>query len=192
MNFLAHIFLSCHDQELLLGNFLADFLRKSETDALPAALQPGVALHRMIDQYTDQHPLVLQGVRRMYPEHGKYASVVVDIFYDFFLYQNWESYTTESFPDFRRRVYGILSDQEPNIPVRLRRQIRNMVASDWLQVYTHRPGIEDTFRRIRRRVSRPEFLMNPLQSLEIHRKDLNEEFNEFFPDLVREVDSFCG
>ena len=191
MNYLAHLFLSCHDEQLLVGNFLADFIKKKEAEQLPASYYQGILFHRQIDQYTDQHDLVLKGVRRLYPRHSKYASVVIDIFYDYFLYQNWEKYTHESFSSFQQRIYAVLLNHLETAPSRIQYQISNMVRSSWLEVYGHKQGIENTFRRMQHRVSRPELLEDILISLEKDHDLLNEEFNAFFPDLISELDCFC-
>ena len=69
MNYLAHLFLSCQDDDLLIGNFIADSIRNKEVDNYSAAIQQGIFLHRAIDAYTDIHPVVRQSTKRLHPFH---------------------------------------------------------------------------------------------------------------------------
>ena len=59
MNFLAHIFLSCGSEDLLIGNFIADFISNKEVNQYDPEVQKGIQLHREIDSYTDNHPVCL-------------------------------------------------------------------------------------------------------------------------------------
>jgi acyl carrier protein phosphodiesterase len=65
MNFLAHIFLSFGDDEITIGNFIADSIRGNKYDHLPERIQQGIVLHREIDTYTDTHPIAKQSSKRM-------------------------------------------------------------------------------------------------------------------------------
>nr|WP_290937503.1 hypothetical protein [Haliscomenobacter sp.] len=100
MNFLAHFFLSGDDPALMTGNFLADFISNREVNELPEEIRRGIVLHRQIDQYTDAHEAVRQSIQRLYPRHRKYAPVLVDVYYDYFLIHNWAQFTTEDFAAF--------------------------------------------------------------------------------------------
>ena len=82
MNYLAHLFLSCQDEDLVIGNFIADSIRNKEVATFSPAIQQGISLHRKIDAYTDSHPIVRLSTRRLHPHHHKYAPVVIDIFFD--------------------------------------------------------------------------------------------------------------
>lgn len=187
MNFLAHFFLSEDDEALSVGNFLADFISKREADSLPESIQRGIRLHRLIDQYTDEHPLVRQGISRLHAHHRKYARVVLDVFYDFFLIHNWPQYSVESLDDFTARIYGMLLRQKGNMPNSVQDRLPAMVNANWLQGYGHEEGLAYTFFRMSRRVSQPAHLENVLETLRLYEAEMNAEFNAFFPDVVQEA-----
>jgi acyl carrier protein phosphodiesterase len=65
MNFLAHIYLSGSEHEILIGNFIADSIRGKQFDAYQNSIQQGILLHREIDEYTDSHPVVLECVEKL-------------------------------------------------------------------------------------------------------------------------------
>lgn len=192
MNFLAHLFLSCTDEPLLVGNFLTDFLNKQETDELPVLYHRGVALHRLIDTYTDQHPSVVEGVKILQPYHRKYASVVIDVFYDYFLIQNWTQFTVEPFPVFRERIYQILTKHLTAMPPKVQPRVIGMVEGDWLASYGEVSGLLYAIDRLSRRASRPEWLLNAADSLDKEKAHINTSFLSFFPDLVDQARQFCS
>lgn len=192
MNFLAHFFLSGKEDHLMVGNFLADYLTNAQVSELPAPVQKGVALHRAIDSYTDQHPVVLKGVRRMYDKHSKYAPVIIDIFYDYFLSLNWAQYTDQPLPDFTLEVYGCLKRHHHLMPEPLHTYVPKMIADNWLETYSTHNGIAYTFRRMSHRVSRPELLAGALDTMTAHFEALNTEFNQFFPDVIQHAEAFMA
>jgi len=85
MNFLAHLFLSFDNEDIMIGNFIADMIRNKDVSTFSEGVQKGIALHRKIDSYTDVHPIVKQGTKLMQPYHSKYSPVVIDVFYDYLL-----------------------------------------------------------------------------------------------------------
>ena len=79
MNLLAHIFLSGDADQLLIGNFIADFIKGNRFEHLEPEMIRGIYLHRFIDSYTDRHPLVKQSARRLQPKFGKYYAGLTKI-----------------------------------------------------------------------------------------------------------------
>jgi acyl carrier protein phosphodiesterase len=92
VNFLGHIFLTPDDDELLLGNFIADSVKGNPLGQFPKRVVEGIRLHRVIDEFTDKHEIVRQGVSRFKPTQGRYASVVIDVVYDHVLANNWQEF----------------------------------------------------------------------------------------------------
>jgi len=176
----------------MVGNFLADYLTNAQVSQLPAPIQKGVALHRAIDSYTDQHPEVLRGVRRMYKKHSKYAPVIIDVFYDYFLSLNWAKYTDQPLPDFTLEAYACLQRHHHLMPDPVHAYVPKMIADNWLETYSTHNGIAYTFRRMSHRVSRPDLLAGALDTMVDHFEALNTEFNTFFPDVVQHAASFTA
>ena len=187
MNFLAHAYLSFDVPHLVVGNFLGDFLRQSETLGLPAPIQEGIMLHRKIDTFTDNHPVVRNGTARMRPFHGKYAPVVVDMYFDYLLAVQWRAYHELPLPLFSNKIYGILESQLHVMPDRLKERVPRMIAADWLSSYGTEEGMLFAFDRMQYRASRPDWFANAFQNLLNHWQPFLEDFEAFFPDLVSYV-----
>jgi acyl carrier protein phosphodiesterase len=190
MNFLAHLFLSGKDEKLMIGNYLADLLNKRTLETFDLHIQKGVKLHRSIDAFTDNHPDVLKACALLRNKHHKYAPILVDIFFDYFLTLNWSRYTDENFTDFRKRVYQVLLNNLDDFPEKISLQTKRMIGGDWLFSYGHIEGIDFVLHKLQNRVSKPEFILEGAQSLELHKKKLNEYFMSFFPSLIKHCLNF--
>jgi acyl carrier protein phosphodiesterase len=187
MNFLAHFLLVQHNESWIVGNYIADFIKGNAIYDYPAEVQEGIRVHRAIDTFTDQHPVVLQGVRRLRERHSKYAPVLVDVYYDYVLSLHWEKYTDQELQDFTRSMYAVLESHAALLPESFQRRLEFMIADDWLMRYTNLEGLEEAFHRIKRRASKPELFDRAVDSLLAHLPALEEEFQLFFPELIGEV-----
>ena len=88
MNYLAHVYLSGSDKDLIIGNFDLIMSKKSLFN-YPETIQKGILLHRKIDDFTDHHP-DLKNVTLLFPQFRHYSRVIVDMFFDHFLAAQWD------------------------------------------------------------------------------------------------------
>ena len=152
MNFLAHLFLSGAPTrpryaDVLLGNFIADSVPGHQLETYPAPVQTGIRLHRAIDTFTDQHPVVRRGTQRLrLAGYGKYAGVISDMFLDHFLARNFHDYSPENLPDFAQRVYALLLARQPDMPPRVQPFLHYMTQHNWLLSYAETEGISRALR----------------------------------------------
>ena len=187
MNFLAHLYLSGDNEEILIGNFIGDFIKNKEVQNYSIGIQKGIKLHRQIDSYTDAHPMVKKGTQRLQKYHHKYSPVIVDVFYDYLLANNWEKYSDQSLDNFCESIYSILEKRIDDLPKKLQKRLPLMIEHKWLQSYKTEKGIRYTFLRLQERLSKPEHLENVVDNLLKFENEFAEEFNSFFPDLIKYV-----
>lgn len=185
MNYLAHLFLSGEEEDVMIGNFIADFLKNSDLIKVQPSVLKGIILHRAIDQFTDQHPTFRKGNKRLHANHGKYAGVVNDIFYDHLLFSNWNRYTNEPFERFEQRVYARLIRKIHLIPSFRQGSVKSMVHHKWLNQYKSIEGIKDVFLRMRSRVPISANLYSAHISLQEQMEEFNEDFLIFFPECIK-------
>ena len=119
MNFLAHIYLSDHNDDLAVGNFIADSVRGKDYLNFPAQIQKGILLHRAIDTFTDAHPIFRQSTKRLHSRYSHYSGVIVDIFYDHFLAKNWDIYCEIPLENFVAHFYKVLQSHHDILPARI-------------------------------------------------------------------------
>ncbi len=187
MNFLAHLFLSAHDPALQVGNFVADFVPNSWVATLPPAIQRGVAMHRFIDHFTDTHPLVRRATRTLHARHHKYAPVLIDVYFDFLLSQNWTRFSEVPLAVFAAKVYEVLHHHRALMPPDLQHRLDLMISDNWLHKYSSFSGMQQVFERMQSYVSRPEWLEGATDSLIEQRVELEKYFLAVFEELQQKL-----
>ena len=191
MNYLAHVLLSCHDKDLMAGNFIADFLTIKEVKSQPDKIIKGIELHKSIDSYTDQHSAVKSCVLILRPTQGKYSPVIIDILFDYFLTKNWAKFCSIDLVPFITNVYSILNENKESFPEKLKNMLPIMIADDFLMSCANEERLSKTFLRLKKRVKFKNHFESILLDLKNHSIDLEFNFLAFFPDLVKHVNSFC-
>jgi acyl carrier protein phosphodiesterase len=193
MNFLAHLFLSGPLDaptyaDVLLGQFIADSVPGRQFENYPPGVQTGIRLHRAIDTYTDQHPVVRRGTQRLREAgYGKYAGVISDMFLDHFLARHFAEFTAESLPDFTRRVYALLQTHEAEMPPRMQQTLFYMVQHNWLLGYAQTEGIRRALGGLSRRASAGSGMETAAAELEANYAAYEADFREYFPQLRQEA-----
>ncbi|GAB4125306.1 MAG: acyl carrier protein phosphodiesterase [Raineya sp.] len=183
LNFLAHIYLSGEDQAIRTGNFIADAIRGNQLASYPLLVQKGIRLHRAIDAFTDQHPIVLQSTERLRESQKKYAPVVVDIFYDHFLAKNWQNYHQEDLYSYTQRFYEGIR-QETHLPSKIQHLLPYMIRQNWLYNYRKISAIKQVFAGMSKRTSFPSNLLEAPKMLEEYYEDFQQDFEAFFPEII--------
>lgn len=188
MNWLAHLFLSQPTGEHRLGNLLPDLVKGKERTGLDVCFAKGLKCHLLIDRFTDTHSVVRQSKRRIQPQYSRYSGVLVDVFYDYFLANNWQLYSEIDLATFNHRVYASLLEPIDLVPTRVKLIIQIMIEQDWLGSYQYISGVESTLVRIKRKLSVKHHqyfqVSNLLAELENNYQDLERDFLLFFPELV--------
>lgn len=190
MNFLAHQFLSRNIKEIRVGNFIADFIRGNQLDGYSNKVQLGIQLHRKIDEFTDSHKLVHESKKLLHPRQGKYASVLLDVYYDYFLAKNWNTYSLVSLKEFSASVYQDFDEMKEVFPAKVQPILPSMKENDWFYNYHSYWGINKALMSIARRAKYSNSIENSLQDLKDLEKDLEINFFEFFPELIELSDQF--
>ncbi|WP_088341092.1 acyl carrier protein phosphodiesterase [Robiginitalea sediminis] len=188
MNFLAHIYLSFGDDDVTLGNFIADSIRGKDYLEFPSGIQRGVLLHREIDTFTDTHPVTRQSSKRLHGKYGHYSRVIVDIFYDHFLARNWEAYNGEydrvPLDLFVDRFYDLLEARFQELPESVQRMMPYMVSDNWLVNYGKMDGIARVLEGMNRRTRHRSGMHKAIEDLWLHYDKFQGEFETFFAELV--------
>jgi acyl carrier protein phosphodiesterase len=183
MNFLAHAYLSFGQEEILVGNFIADFVRGKELENYPKKVQLGIQLHRAIDTYTDSHPLVKQVQSFLIPRFGHYSRVISDVFFDYFLAKNWKNYSDTPLEQFSLDSYRTLSTSPLDLPEAFRRMFHWMQAQNWLYAYREEAGIQAALDGLSRRARFDSKMNESTQVLWEKEEEIEALFFVFFQDL---------
>ena len=183
MNFLAHIYLSGTDKELIIGNFIADSLKGKSYLKYPVGIQRGVVLHRAIDFYTDTHPTVRKSISRLFGTYGHYSGIIVDIIYDHFLASHWEKFSHVALDLFVSDFYELLQSHYPVLPKPVQQFLPYMIKDNWLLSYATLEGIGRILYQMNERTKRRSKMNFAIVELEEHYEDFETEFLSFFEEL---------
>jgi acyl carrier protein phosphodiesterase len=191
MNYLGHLYLADDTAESLIGNLLGDFVKGSiHKISYPLAIAKGIELHRKVDVFTDSHTIFRTSVKRISAVRRRFAGIMIDIFYDHFLAKNWSRYSTVPLQNFSQNVYGILTINHSLLPERLQRMLPYIVREDWLTSYANISAIHTTLNRLSNRFKRENGLLNSAEELLANYETLEADFHDFFPDLIRYVQTY--
>lgn len=192
MNFLAHIYLSGDNRELMVGNFIGDFVKGGQFDEYSPTIQQGIRLHREIDSYTDTHEIVLESKIKLREKYRHYAPVIVDVFYDHFLAKGWSRYSPIPLKDFTQNFYDTMELYYDRIPKGVIHMLSYMSKDDWLYNYQFIEGIDKALTGMSRRTKFESKMDEASESLREHYEKLSSEFQSFFPELENHVKQFIG
>ncbi len=185
MNFLAHIYLSGYNEDIIIGNFIADNVKGKDIENYSETVKKGIKLHRKIDYYTDNHIAVKSSKKRLQNKYHKYSGVIVDIYYDHFLAANWYNYSNENINDFASRAYKIFYKNFLILPNKTKAFLPLMISSNWLVNYSKLEFLQRVFKRMAHNTSFDSGMENAVEDLKKDYSLYRLEFNVFFPDIIK-------
>jgi acyl carrier protein phosphodiesterase len=184
MNFLGHLFLSGERPLVVVGNFMADAVKGRDLSRFPEEVAAGIRLHRAIDSFTDTHPLFVTGRQRARIHAGRYAGVVMDLFYDHLLAVHWERWHPEQLAAFAQRMYALLHTHRDLLPERTRHMLPHMVHGDWLTSYATLSGLGGALAGMSRRAQEGGVMLGAERILAENLERYTLEFEEFLPQIM--------
>jgi acyl carrier protein phosphodiesterase len=187
MNFLGHLYLSGYSEDILLGNFIGDFVKGNAYENYPDRIREGILLHRKIDFFTDTHEEVSRSKEVLREKYRHYSGVIVDMFYDHFLATSWPQFHPDPLPVFASNVYKILLGRKDDMPEKAAYMLNFMSEHNWLLSYASPKGIHQALSGMARRTSFVSHMEKAVKDLEDHYDIFQAHFHAFFPDIIQEV-----
>ena len=184
MNFLAHIYLSGNNEQITIGNFVADGIRGKKYIHYTDEIQIGILLHRERDTFTDAHPIFRRSTKRLHKNYGHYSGVIVDILYDHFLAKNWSHYSEIPLKDYINTFYNSLVANIDTLPPRYKQMAPVMIEGNWLLSYATIEGIQSVLEGMNRRTKGRSKMNEATKELKEHYKNFEIDFTEFFKELM--------
>lgn len=185
MNHLAHCLLSFDDDDLLVGNFIADYVKGRSWQEYAPGVQRGILLHRAIDAFTDEHAAVRQSISRIRPAAGRFSGPAVDILYDFVLASQWNAFEPVPFDAFAEKTYASLNRRRADLPSLLQDRLPYMLAGKFLHGYQSREGLDWVLQRFGSRLpAAGGFNAKAVSELFFsNTEEFTADFQAFFPAL---------
>lgn len=188
MNFLAHLHLSDGSPASMMGSMLGDFVKGQPDRRFSPDVVHAIRTHRAIDSFTDGHKTVRNSKRLISPARRRYAGIIIDIFYDFYLCRHWPRFSNEPLDDFILRTYANLQHYKGYLPAGIKEIINRMVQADWLSRYQTKAGITATLDRVARRIQRKNPISGAIEEMIEHHNAFDAHFLAFFPELISQME----
>jgi acyl carrier protein phosphodiesterase len=187
MNYLAHIFLSGSDENVIIGNFIGDYVKGRDFNLYPPGIKQGILLHRRIDAFTDTHKIVHQSMRYFAPKYHKYAGIIIDILYDHFLANNWEKFSPLPLLEVKESLFICLKKYYALLPDRVQFFIPSFIKNDWIEIYSSVDGFLNVLLRMSNRTTLPDESEFAREIVHKYYIQLQSEFLTYFPEIIRYV-----
>lgn len=189
MNYLAHIYLSGNNPKLQIGNFIGDFVKGSQYKCYPNRMQQGVLLHRKVDDFTDNHPVVKESVSLLKSRFGRYSAIILDMYFDYFLAKNFRKYSAVSLHLFAIKFYLNLILHYYFLPKRVKSFVIHFISSHRLYKYASKAGLQNSLEIMAKyKISSIE-PDKCIQFLSENEDILETNFYLFFDDLLTYLES---
>lgn len=187
MNLLVHYLLSGRDSEIVVGNIIADFLKGTYNYTFTPGIEFGIFLHKQIDQFSDNHPIVRNTWKLLSSNFGFYGRVITDIYFDFCLYQHWKKFSAFDFEEDMEYLYYCFRIHWQVIPPHVRRVVSQIIALQWPKKYTSYHGLIHVFRSMSRRVSFQNNFEHAVDILKNQYNKIEKNFLKFYPEIYNYV-----
>jgi acyl carrier protein phosphodiesterase len=187
VNYLAHIYLSGNDEQVIVGNFIGDAVKGRDFTHFPQGIQNGITLHRKIDHFTDTHTLIKEANLLFAPYYAKYAGVVTDIVFDHLLVKHWSSFQSEPLPLFLDHINMILLKWFHQMPLRMKLYMPYWVKNRWPELYGTFDGLCRVLKGMARYTSLPENAENAVRVIMDNKELLSSIFLDFFEQIQQEL-----
>ena len=181
MNLLAHLHLGKGLSPMAAaGNLLADFVPRQ----ISGPFAEGVSLHRRIDSFTDQHPLVVEARELFHGPYRRFAGVLCDFAFDYCLSNDWENWERDAGLDgFVDVQLGRILDTKQPGASQIHAMVTQIHEERWLQGYSKIAGIGNSIARIARRRRVAEGMLGGETAIQQRIDDLRGIFSGFYPEL---------
>ncbi len=187
MNYLAHLYLSGDDENILTGNFIGDYVKGKSYLTYPESVQKGILLHRQIDFFTDTNQYFREAKQYLLPDYGLHAGIVIDLLYDHFLARNWHLYSNINLRNFTRKVHAVLLSQFLHLPKRVQGFLPFLIQNRRLESYATVEGIQKTLAIMSRYTSLPENSEKAIQIMTDNLDFFENNFSCFMSEMVQFV-----
>ena len=184
MNFLGHIYLSGPDTELAIGNLVADQIKGNRISELPDKIKSGIVLHRLIDEFTDNHISYKKCVRELFPKYRHYSRVIIDMYFDHFLAANWDNFHKTPLKIYSNSFYEKLEKSCFYFNDQVQYFICNLINQKWLEKYSNLKDLEVILKQMERRTKFPSKLAASTYDLIEKYTYFESHFFHFMEDVI--------
>ena len=162
---------------------ISDFVKGKKKFDYHHNIQKGIALHRAIDNFTDEHPATKEAKEIFRPHYRLYSGAFIDVVYDHFLAADEQEFTEQSLHQFSQQVYQNLDPHQSIMPEKFARMFPYMKEQNWLFHYRTRWGTEKSLGGLVRRAAYLTESETAFRLFEAHYQLLQNCYRHFWADV---------
>ncbi|NQV14337.1 DUF479 domain-containing protein [bacterium] len=167
---------------------MADFMRDVDKEKLPPEIISGIHMHRLVDLYTDAHPIVRELRKNFSTSRRRFSGVVLDVVFDHFLIKYWSQFCDDDLDEFVDDCYSALWRQRSYMPERMELVVGWMIKRDWIRSYSELDHVGRALDGLASRLKMEHGFHGAIEEVENMYEDIESGFREFFPQLRYHVD----
>lgn len=166
---------------------MGDHVKGKIKKQYPEFIQKGLRLHRLIDSFTDSHPIVRSHCEIMEPTVGLLSGVAMDMLYDYVLAKNWSSYSNVSLDEFAANTYSEILNFTTYFPEKFEFMFRYMRRDNWLVAYGQEKGMLRALNGLSKRIRFENNLADSWSVFIANEEQITREFELFIYDIKNEI-----
>jgi acyl carrier protein phosphodiesterase len=190
MNYLAHFHLAGEQPAMIKGALLGDFVKGPLRGQFDAATERGIELHRKIDAFSAGADEIKIASRGLAPELHRYAGIITDVVFDFFLSRHWSIFHGQPLADFAQSIYGTIELDGSDWPIAAQHFRRRLVDYNLLCRYGDWSTVDRVLCSIAERLSRDNPLGHAAASVKPQLDSLESGFLNFYPKIQHYSETF--
>ncbi len=187
MNHLGHLYLSPNNDDIILGTILGDFV-KGPIKTYDSYFNRSIMLHRKLDSFTDNNLEVKKSALLINPSYRRYSGIIIDVFYDHFLSNNWALFHRTPLENFTEKIYNLINDRLSELPHAFQLVAPKMIKNDWLLLCKKKQNLERVLVALGKRFKKEVDFSHSTKDLDRNYHKLEEHFFAFMPMAK----SFCN
>lgn len=196
MNYLAHLHIACSTKSSFVGNFLGDFVKGNPDGQFSQGIVQGIRLHRFVDSYTDQHPIVKSLKPLFSGELRRFAPIALDMFWDHCLAKYWDQFHYDSLTSFCQQAelkIKVESQLEAHLlPARFIKVSQLVWQQSWFESYREMDNIHFALQRMALRSPRMAALGKCGEALSENYEFFLQQFFVLYPDILERARLFIA